>query len=396
MARKTNSSTRPAHPVQPSLPELPGSEAEILDLVEPAPEDDAGLIVDADAPDLPARFRARREELGLTLTAMAQRAGVSDQTWRNYETGRTAPRDDKAPRIWAALGWKLVWPDPWEELLRPDEWGRRGRRPSWLEDPDGDVASFLANPDGSINVDRVREFAASTGVAQGLPDWDQEPEAWENSYSPLLAGTLGVEAARTFALGADLFRDAARENAEEMSAMPRGTHLGQLGDSIVFDSLPRRWAMHYDYDFLYRLLTQAEALCDRLVVHPVGADEALVHCVADALVLDRILGIGSMIATAQGHAVVDRKDGWYTSLTGSIDILGPLFAANIHPGPDDIFHVDHWFDPFDRPFVPDWGAAARPSSGAARRRGGAAFGVGTAGDDHPGATVTEFPRNRRS
>ena len=64
-----------------------------------------------DDPDIAQAMRARREELGLSVSQMSERAGVSAQTWRNYESGRSRVRADKQDSVWDALGWEL--PSPW-------------------------------------------------------------------------------------------------------------------------------------------------------------------------------------------------------------------------------------------------------------------------------------------
>jgi len=64
-----------------------------------------------DDPDIVQVMRARREELGLSVSQMSERAGVSAQTWRSYEAGRSRVRADKQDSVWDALGWEL--PSPW-------------------------------------------------------------------------------------------------------------------------------------------------------------------------------------------------------------------------------------------------------------------------------------------
>ena len=64
-----------------------------------------------DDPDIARAMRARREELGLSVSQMSKRAGVSAQTWRNYEAGRSRMRADKQDSVWDALGWEP--PSPW-------------------------------------------------------------------------------------------------------------------------------------------------------------------------------------------------------------------------------------------------------------------------------------------
>ncbi len=381
----------------PSVPgnlrPLPASDHVIENLVEPRPSDDPDLVVALDDPGLPALIRERREALGLSLSAMADRAEVSVQTWRNYESGRTTPREDKAPRIWAALGWRLVWPDPWGGLLDGDS---DDDFATWMDSFDPHQLSALLgdSPEArDLRSDQfTRELLETAGVstAKRLPAWDRDPEDCRRSYSPLLADTLGVAGAHTFALGADLLREAMRENLEELAAMPRGTHLGQLEESAILDALPSRWTMRYDFEFVMHLYSQAEDLCDRLVVHPIDAGQPLVRSVAEAMLLQRIFIVGGTVGAAQGHTeAADRMRDWFQALAGTadVDLVDPLFAVNYHPSPDELFHVDHWFDEFDAPFVPDWGAE--------RRAPGHGGGAGHADDDEPEATVTEFPRRRQ-
>ena len=46
-------------------------------------------------------------ELGLSVAEAASRSGVSEQTWRNYEAGRTTVRGDKQPGVWDTLEWEI-------------------------------------------------------------------------------------------------------------------------------------------------------------------------------------------------------------------------------------------------------------------------------------------------
>lgn len=67
-----------------------------------------------DDPDITRAMRARREELGLSVSQMSKHAGVSAQTRRNYEAGRSRVRADKQDSVWDAFGWEP--PSPWSAL----------------------------------------------------------------------------------------------------------------------------------------------------------------------------------------------------------------------------------------------------------------------------------------
>lgn len=137
-----------------------------------------------DDPDIAVAMRARREELGLSIQEMARHAEVSEQSWRNYEQGRTRVREDKQPAVWRALGW---------------EWPNARSGPAWLDAPellgllDSDdeeaIRRVLENPE---TLDAVMRGA---GGRLGLPAWDDIPSALAKGCSPLLVATLGEDAA---------------------------------------------------------------------------------------------------------------------------------------------------------------------------------------------------------
>ena len=50
------------------------------------------------------KLKAAREAAGLTQTAAAQRAGIAQSLWAQYERGATAPSIDQAARLAQAVG----------------------------------------------------------------------------------------------------------------------------------------------------------------------------------------------------------------------------------------------------------------------------------------------------
>ena len=56
------------------------------------------------------RIRAKREELGLDLFGLSQRAGIREQTLRTWEDGRRSPSDlEMLARVADALETSLDW-----------------------------------------------------------------------------------------------------------------------------------------------------------------------------------------------------------------------------------------------------------------------------------------------
>lgn len=57
----------------------------------------------------------------------------------------------------------------------------------------------------------------------------------------------------SFAAGSDILLDFIQQDMADLASMPVGSHIGQLGTSMIDGSLPPQFLMQYDYDFLYRM-----------------------------------------------------------------------------------------------------------------------------------------------
>lgn len=55
------------------------------------------------------QIRARREQLGVSVTELAKRVGVSTQAVRYWESSRSFPGKSKAPDVESALSFSLDW-----------------------------------------------------------------------------------------------------------------------------------------------------------------------------------------------------------------------------------------------------------------------------------------------
>ena len=144
------------------------------------------------------KIRLRRNELGFTIEEAAAKAGVGAKTWSRYETGCSI-RQDKVAYICQTLHWKRL----------PGEEGQTGF----------DIGQYKSSP------------------------------AW----SQTLANTWGDAAAVSFVIGSDILLDYIRQDLEALSAMPKGSHIGELEISWLDMGLPQQFLMEYDYDFLYYL-----------------------------------------------------------------------------------------------------------------------------------------------
>ncbi|WP_158247687.1 helix-turn-helix domain-containing protein [Actinomyces qiguomingii] len=316
-----------------------------------------------DDPDIAQAMRARRQELGLSVSAMAARAGVSEQTWRNYEYGRTQVRGDKQMGVWEALEWEP--PTHWKDLagLRAilqagtTSAGPGGAMPmgSGSFGPGFDIPdeAFAAFEDLD-----PEELAAQAAADLPVPDWDDIPTVLSEVYSQRLARTLGEDAARCFALGVLLYDMSITENLESMAELPRGTHLGELDDTHIGSTLPQLWLTRYDYEFVFQLRESFRDMTRRLVSGVTTDDDPMACTIAEILVLHDVFNLGGTIAASRGAGIdEDRWEGWVDALSGPDRPAHMLVAMGMIPPADAPEHFDNWFKPLPGPFTPDWGGA---------------------------------------
>lgn len=151
-------------------------------------------------PTLANSIKSRRNELGLTIEEAAKRAGIGTKTWSRYESGESI-REDKCKGVCKALNW--------------------GKLPE-IENIESDA----------LNMEEYRAH-----------------EAW----STYIEKEYGTSAAVSFVVGIDILLDHVDMDLEELSEMPAGTHVGELGASFLVDALPPQFLMKYDYNFIYVL-----------------------------------------------------------------------------------------------------------------------------------------------
>lgn len=189
--------------------------------------------------DLANQIKARRAELGLSIEEAASRAGIGAKTWGKYESGQSI-RSDKATAVCKVLKWKNF--------------------------PDDSAAE-------TINEATTKESLAI----------DSSHAAW----SQFLKDEYGYKGAASFAFGTDILLDYINKDLEDLSHLPKGTHVGQLPDSWMIGLLPPQYLMQYNYDFLFKL--RADLISYRIrakheqdiMAHTV-AQELLVRLIRDA------------------------------------------------------------------------------------------------------------------
>src|SRR5690625_1228402 len=144
-------------------------------------------------------IKSRRQELNLTIEQAAKKAGVGTKTWSRYEAGNPI-RKDKVKGVLRVLQWR--------------------NKPS----------------QDSLTMTR-----------EGLIKEYRNHNAWSN----FIYENFGLYATISFIMGSEILTDYIKQDLEELSSLPVGTHIGQVDFSMLSIILPKEYLMKYDYNFLY-------------------------------------------------------------------------------------------------------------------------------------------------
>lgn len=240
--------------------------------------------------NLAKQIKSRRNELGLTIEEAAARAEIGIKTWCRYEAGG-AIRTDKCKGICKALNWRVL--------------------------PDQET--------GNSDVITVQEF--------------KNHKAW----SLFLEKNYGTIAALSFAVGSDILLDHIEEDMREMSSLPIGSHIGQIGYSFLEHSLPEQFLMQYNYEFLYQMKCVLNDLRHRanaglpMLAHSVLEELIIFLCNEEASAL---IGLYGGISEIESEDLVD-CDEWVFDLFDDMDIITFLYSGSYldakHP-----YHYSRW------------------------------------------------------
>lgn len=242
-------------------------------------------------PKLAEAIKSRRQELGLTIEEAASMAGVGTKTWCRYEAGESI-RHDKARGICKTLNWHGL----------PGE-----------TDDDSDA-------------------------------FDLEKYKNHDAWSEFLCERFGEAAAISFAVGSDIVLDHIEEDLDELSKMPRGTHVGELPVSMMKDILPVQFLMRYDYEFLYQfkvIVTNLRKVARHgksFLANSVMEEMAIYLFVEESRFL-----MECMIPEMEdcGVSGLDMWDEWAFDLFEDMDVVTCLYSDD-YLTPEHIYHFDHW------------------------------------------------------
>lgn len=244
-------------------------------------------------------IKNRREELGLTIEQAAKKANVGTRTWSRYESGSPI-RQDKIKGILVALRWS-----------------------KFPNDEKTDVENYL---------DEYRNH-----------------DAWSETINDL----YGKYAAIAFCIGSDILSDYIMMDLEELSSLPKGSHIGQLNASNLQLSLPEEFLMEYDYNFLIKL----KRALNQLIIKAVKGDDFIAHKPIEEIILKSIIDeaellMQEMLINLNKDDFEDFQywDEWIYDMFGDNDIEIFLYSDMSLPIADD-YKFDSWFE--DRFYVND-------------------------------------------
>jgi transcriptional regulator with XRE-family HTH domain len=244
--------------------------------------------------ELAKTIKFRRNELNLTIEEAASKAGVGTKTWSRYEAGESI-RKDKSRGICKALNWPTL--------------------PEHEKSGDGDTLDIS----DYINHD-----------------------AW----SPYLMDTFGKYAAISFAIGSDILLDHLRDDVDALSSMPRGSHIGEIGNSWLASDLPPQFLMRYDYEFLYvlrktieRFRAQASA-GSQIIAHSVLEELALYLIVEESRFLMESVELDAENDDIEAY---EDWDEWIYAIFDDADLLTFLYS-NWYLTKSDVYHYDRWLE----------------------------------------------------
>ena len=246
---------------------------------------------------LAEKIKQRRVELGLTIEEAAVMAGVGAKTWYRYETGG-AIRTDKYKGVCYALKWRVFPNDATENL---------------------NVENELFGGKKAEN---------------------------HEAYSSFLEKVFSRDVAISFCVGSDILIDEIQADLSELASMPKGSHIGEISNSILAFDLPQRFITRYDYDFLYAFKIAVRDL--RSAAH--SGQSIVAHSVLEEIALYLIAEKSHFLAENDENyrELVDGNDHgdafeWVFELMGDSDVI-LLYDDDFYHYIDreNAYHYAHW------------------------------------------------------
>lgn len=245
------------------------------------------------SPGLAEAIMERRQALGLSIQEAAARAGMTSKTWSSYEGG-SSMRADKVRGLCKALGWRVL--------------------------PETDTETY----DGEDEDDHI------------LLVGEEHP-----AFSSELENQFGHPCTVAFAIGSDIIMGHAQDDLRKLRSQPRGTHVGQLEDSWLDESLPPQFVPRYDYEFVYALTCAIASLRERFAIGVLVA-----YSVLEEIALHLIFAETELLADLYPGSFAEGDDwiDWLGSILGDLDVRYVLFQPGRVLTTAMSYHFDHWLE----------------------------------------------------
>ena len=234
-------------------------------------------------------IRSRRSELNLTIEEAAKRAGVGTKTWCRYEAGE-AIRNDKCKGICKALNWRKL----------------------------------------PINEEENKKNETLLNIS----DY-RKSEYW----SKIIEKEYGETAALSFIIGSELLEDYIITDIDELSKMPKGSHIGELGASLLVDRLPKQFLIRYDYEFLFAM----QWTLNNLKIRIKNGTKLIVHSVMEELIIYLIVDEARTFLEDMDYKSEEGWDEWIFDIFDDMDIETVLYSGIIYVT-DNVYHFNHWME----------------------------------------------------
>lgn len=244
--------------------------------------------------NLAKAIKTRRIELGLTIEAAANKANVGTKTWCRYEAGEPI-RNDKVKGICKALNWKSL-------------------------------------------VDKEQDDALSFSL-----DYYRNSKLW----STFLSENFGDASALSFIVGSDIMLDYIEDDMQQLTSLPKESHIGQIDFSFLEEMLPKQFLMEYDYCFLYNMkctIKHFRLLASNntpFVAHSV-IEELALHLIVEAA--GHLMDIWGNELQRNGLEDASYWDEWVYDILDDMDILTFLYS-DLYLTNEHVYHFNNWSTP---------------------------------------------------
>lgn len=173
-------------------------------------------------------------------------------------------------------------------------------------------------------------------------------EAKENKLWPgKIYQTMGLTPALSFIAGCEILSDDINNDLEELSKLPKESHLGQLDTSLLLSLLPQQFITKYDYEFVYKLskvlaqYTSRNKVGSSYTAHNVIEEICLYLIAKESILYFESLDENSHL---QLKELLDYNDEWPFDIFDDMDSYTFLYT-DIYIEEDSPYHFKNWFVP---------------------------------------------------